>query len=155
ASPRILTAGELNDHQEQTQAVVAAAREELDQLFRISRPAGYVVLMSNEHGVLVDHRLEEASSRVAGWGNMKGGVWSEEAEGTNGTGTCLLERRPITIHRAEHFRFQHIGSSCSAAPIFGGDDELVGVLDISSTDPDLSENAHKLAGALVTESARS
>src|SRR4029077_1623863 len=72
-----------------------------------------------------------------------------------GTGTCVVERRPITIHQSQHFRSRHIGSSCSAAPIFGVNDELIGVLDISSTDPKLSEHAHNLAGTLVIESARS
>jgi AraC-like DNA-binding protein len=155
-SPRILTTEELKDHRDGAQGLTFAAREELDQLFRISRPAGYVVLMSNEQGVLIDHRVEEAPSpRFAEWGNLIGGVWSEEAEGTNGTGTCLVERRPITVHRSEHFRLRHISSSCSAAPIFGVRDELIGVLDISSTDPMLSEHAHNLAGTLVIESARS
>jgi AraC-like DNA-binding protein len=155
-APQILTTGELKDHRERAQGISSTAREELDQLFRISRPAGYVALMSNESGVVIDHRVEEEpSSRSADWGNMIGGVWSEETEGTNGTGTCILERSPITIHRSDHFRLRHIGSSCSAAPIFGVHDELIGVLDISSTDPTLSENAHKLAGALVIEAARS
>jgi AraC-like DNA-binding protein len=155
-SPRILTTAELKDHRERATGLILSAREELDQLFRISWPAGYVVLMSNERGVVIDHRLEEApSSRLANWGNLIGGVWSEETEGTNGTGTCVLERRPVTIHQSQHFRARHIGSSCSAAPIFGVHDELIGVLDISSTDPTLSERAHNLAGTLVTESARS
>jgi AraC-like DNA-binding protein len=155
-SPRILTTGELNEHRERANGIISTAREELDQLFRISSPAGYVVLMSNEQGIVIDHRLEEPpSSRLANWGNLIGGVWSEDAEGTNGTGTCVLERRPITIHQSQHFRSQHIGSSCSAAPIFGVNDELIGVLDISSIDPMLSEHAHNLAGTLVTESARS
>ena len=155
-SPRILTTEELKDHREGSKGIIVTAREELDQLFRISWPAGYVVLMSNEHGVVIDHRVEEApSSRFANWGNLIGGVWSEQAEGTNGTGTCVMERRPITIHQSQHFRSRHIGSSCSAAPIFGVRDELIGVLDISSTDPMLSERAHNLAGTLVAESARS
>jgi len=155
-SPTILTAAELKEHREEAKGLTLTAREELDQLFRISRLAGYVVLMSNEHGVVIDHRLEEApSSRSANWGNSVGGVWSEEAEGTNGTGTCIVERRPVTIHRSQHFRSRHIASSCSAAPIFGVNDELIGVLDISSTDPKLSEHAHNLAGTLVAESARS
>jgi AraC-like DNA-binding protein len=155
-SPRILTTGELKDHRESAKGIIFTAQEELDQLFRISRSAGYVVLMSNEQGVVIDHRVEEApSSRLANWGNLIGGVWSEKAEGTNGTGTCVVERRPITIHQSQHFRSRYIGSSCSAAPIFGINDELIGVLDISSTDPMLSEHAHSLAGTLVIESARS
>ena len=155
-SPRILSTGELKDYRERAEAITFTAREELDQLYRISSPAGYVALLSNEHGVVVDHRVEEApSSRSANWGNLIGGVWSEEAEGTNGTGTCVVERRPITIHQSQHFRSRYIGSSCSAAPIFGVHDELIGVLDISSIDPKLSEHAHNLAGTLVNELARS
>ena len=155
-SPRILTTTELKDHRDGATGLILTAREELDQLFRISWPAGYVVLMSNEHGVVIDHRVEEApSSPFANWGNLIGGVWSEETEGTNGTGTCVVERRPVTIHQSQHFRAKHIGSSCSAAPIFGVHDELIGVLDISSIDPLLSEHAHNLAGTLVIESARS
>src|SRR5215469_10177464 len=143
-SPRILTTGELKDHLAGAEGITFTAREELDQLYRISSPAGYVTLMSNQHGIVIDHRVEAAPSwRFA---NLVGGVWSEEAEGTNGTGTCVVERRPITVHQSQHFRSRHIGSSCSAAPIFGVNDELIGVLDISSTDPTLSEHAHNLAG---------
>src|SRR5215472_16396517 len=57
-APRILTAGELKEHRERAQETTLTAREELDQLFRISWPAGYVVLLSNEHGIVVDHRIE-------------------------------------------------------------------------------------------------
>lgn len=154
-SPKILTTAELKDHREKARELISTAGEELDQLFRISSPAGYVVLMSNDDGIVVDHRVAEAASRCTDGGNLIGGVWSEESEGTNGTGTCVVERRPVTIHQSQHFRSRHIGSSCSAAPIFGVDDELIGVLDISSADQKLSEHTHDLAGTLVVESARS
>ncbi len=154
-APQVLTTDELQDHRERAERTISSAQEELDQLYRVTSSAGYVALLSNEHGVIVDHRVGEVPSRFSEWGNIVGGVWSEEAEGTNGTGTCIAERRPITVHQSEHFRFRHIASSCSAAPIFGAGNELVGVLDISSVNPAMSEGAHKLAEALVTESARS
>src|SRR5579871_6456618 len=109
--PRILTTEELRLHRERAEGIIFTAREDLDQLFRISGPAGYVVLLSNEQGVVIDHRVEEApSSRFNHWGNMIGGLWSEEAEGTNGTGTCIVERRPVTIHQSQHFRSRHVGN---------------------------------------------
>ena len=42
----------------------------------------------------------------------------------------------------------------SAAPIFGVDGRLMAVLDVSAIDPERSERAHALTGALTTSSAR-
>jgi AraC-like DNA-binding protein len=152
--PRILTADELRDCRERVEKLVVTAREELNHLYRIVWRARYVVLLSDEHGVTIDHRGDPAeAARFAHWGTWLGGVWSEEAEGTNGIGTSIAERRPVTIHHAQHFRSRHITLSCSVAPIFGSRGELIGALDTSSIDPALSEHSHILARALVIESA--
>jgi AraC-like DNA-binding protein len=81
-------------------------------------------------------------------------VWSEGVEGTNGIGTCIVEERPVTVHRTQHFRSRHMNLSCSGAPVFGIDGRLMAVLDVSAIDPDLSERAHALTGALAMRSAR-
>jgi transcriptional regulator of acetoin/glycerol metabolism len=81
-------------------------------------------------------------------------VWSEEVEGTNGIGTCIVEERHVTVHRGQHFRSRHINLSCSGAPVFGVDGRLTAVLDVSAIDPELSERAHALTGALTVKSAR-
>jgi transcriptional regulator of acetoin/glycerol metabolism len=88
------------------------------------------------------------------WGTWLGGVWSEEVEGTNGIGTCIVEERPVTVHRSQHFRSRHINLSCSGAPVFSTDGRLAAVLDVSAIDPDLSERAHALTGVLTKRSAR-
>jgi AraC-like DNA-binding protein len=75
-------------------------------------------------------------------------------EGTNGIGTCIVEERPVTVHRSQHFRSRHINLSCSGAPVFGVDGRLIAVLDVSAIDPELSEGAHALTGALTIKSAR-
>jgi transcriptional regulator of acetoin/glycerol metabolism len=59
-------------------------------------------------------------------------------EGTNGIGTCLVEQRPMTIDRAQHFFDRNTAMSCIGAPLFDHEGELVGVLDISSCRTDLT-----------------
>jgi AraC-like DNA-binding protein len=153
--PRILTAYELKHLRSSLEMLIVNAQEELDRLYSVVHQAGYVILLCNTDGVAVEHRGKEAlASEFKYWGTWLGGVWSEAIEGTNGIGTCIAEQRPITIHQNQHFRARHISLSCSGAPIFGVDGELLAVLDVSCIDPELSERSHALTGSLTVASAR-
>jgi transcriptional regulator of acetoin/glycerol metabolism len=65
-------------------------------------------------------------------GFRAGTCWSECDEGTNGVGTTIMDRAPTLVHKTEHFRAHNISFTCSAAPIFGPDEELLAVLDASA-----------------------
>jgi transcriptional regulator of acetoin/glycerol metabolism len=154
-APRILTLAELKHFREPLDKLIFAARQEMDELYEVVREAGYTVLLCDSSGVAVAHRGENAlASQFQYWGTWLGGVWSEEVEGTNGIGTVIAEERPVTVHRSQHFRSRHIDLSCSGAPVFGVDGRLIAVLDVSAIDPELSERAHALTGALTIRSAR-
>src|SRR5215471_11446414 len=154
-APRILTDGELKPLREPLDELVFSAEEEIDQLYKVVREAGYTILFCDSSGVAIDHRGEGAqASRFEYWGTWLGGVWSEEVEGTNGIGTCIVEERPVTVHRTQHFRSRHMNLSCSGAPVFGVDGRLRAVLDVSAIDPERSERAHALTGPLTIRSAR-
>jgi transcriptional regulator of acetoin/glycerol metabolism len=93
------------------------ARAELDHLYKIVRPARYVILLCDKDGLVIEHRGEESeAAQFRRWGTWLGGVWSEEAEGTNGIGTCLADGRPVTVHRSQHFRARHINLTAPAPP---------------------------------------
>jgi transcriptional regulator of acetoin/glycerol metabolism len=154
-APRILTPAELKHFREPLDKLIFTARQEIDELYEVVREAGYTVLLCDSSGVAVAHRGENAlASQFQYWGTWLGGVWSEEVEGTNGIGTVIAEERPVTVHRSQHFRSRHISLSCSGAPVFGVDGRLIAVLDVSAIDPELSERAHALTGALTIRSAR-
>jgi transcriptional regulator of acetoin/glycerol metabolism len=80
----------------------------MNQLYKVVREAGYTVFCDSS-GVAVAHRGEHMRAReFQYWGTWLGGVWSEEVEGTNGIGTCIVDERPVTVHRSQHFRSRHI-----------------------------------------------
>jgi transcriptional regulator of acetoin/glycerol metabolism len=83
-----------------------------------------------------------------------GADWSEAREGTNGIGTCLVERQSVTIHRDEHFRGRHTGLTCSASPVFDPHGDLLAVLDVSSARHDVSRQSQFHTMALVNLSAK-
>jgi transcriptional regulator of acetoin/glycerol metabolism/AraC-like DNA-binding protein len=154
-APRILTPAELKHFREPLDELISNAQEELDELYKVVREAGYAVLLCDSSGVAITHRGEDAlAGQFQYWGTWLGGVWSEDVEGTNGIGTVIAEERPVTVHRSQHFRSRHINLSCSGAPVFGVDGRLIAVLDVSAIDPELSERAHALTGALTIRSAR-
>jgi transcriptional regulator of acetoin/glycerol metabolism len=154
-APRILTGSEVKELREPLAELLASAQDELDRLFKVVRRARYVTLVCDRKGVAVEHRGDPAEAdQFKYWGTWLGGVWSEEAEGTNGIGTCLVEARSVTIHQGQHFRARHISLSCSGTPIFDPAGNLIAVLDVSSIDPELSEASHALTGALTEAAAR-
>jgi transcriptional regulator of acetoin/glycerol metabolism/AraC-like DNA-binding protein len=151
--PRILTESALRLSKEPIERVVRAAQPELDRLHRIVDYAGYVTLLCDTQGVAVEHRGSEAHAAEFRYlGLWPGGVWSEAIEGTNGIGTCIVDRCAVTVHQTQHFRSRHTGLSCSGAPVFDADAQPVAVLDVSSMDPQVSAQAHALT--LVVNSAR-
>jgi AraC-like DNA-binding protein len=152
---RILTQQEVAASRQPIDELVFSAHEEIDRLYRLVREAGYTVLLCDAAGVAVEHRRDDSKAGLFEyWGTCLGGVWAEQTEGTNGIGTCIAEERPVTVHKGQHFRSRHKDLSCSGAPVFGVDGALLAVLDVSGIDPELSEHAHALTGALTDTSAR-
>jgi transcriptional regulator of acetoin/glycerol metabolism len=83
-----------------------------------------------------------------------GAVWSESEQGTNGMGTCLIERAPVVVEQQAHFLVQHAALTCFAAPILDPRGNLVGALDISSNYPLPKEPMLALLELAVTDVER-
>lgn len=83
-----------------------------------------------------------------------GFLWDERHVGANGPGTCVHDGRARLVHRADHFFCCNREMSCSAAPIWNAEGELLGALDISFFDCKDSRASQAATGALVAMSAR-
>jgi transcriptional regulator of acetoin/glycerol metabolism len=155
SAPNILTESELRICRESFESVIAHTQAEMDRLYAVLRESGYVILLCDSAGVAFQHRGNQSQAdQFKHWGIWGGGVWSEEVEGTNAIGTCIVEQEPVVVHRGQHFRGRHAGLSCSAAPIFDARGRLVSVLDCSSFDSQASDHAHQFALRAAKVSAR-
>ncbi|WP_313707092.1 sigma-54-dependent Fis family transcriptional regulator [Massilia sp.] len=132
AEPEVVAPAELQERQERLADVQAVAKVEMANLYQQLAGSGYAIMLTDREGVLLNYFGDPAFTHAASrTGLMQGAVWSERVQGTNGMGTCLVERRPITVHQDEHYLSRNIGLSCAAAPIFDHEGDLVGVLDAS------------------------
>ncbi len=151
AQPVLVSHQELLVRKEQNLELVSLADAEMAHLYGQLAGSGHSIILTDRDGVLLSYRgdpsFRGAASRT---GLAPGAVWSERYGGTNGMGTCLLERRPLIVHREQHFLARNTGLTCCAAPIFDHRSELVAVLDASGE----SDRAQQHTLVLVNMSAQ-
>jgi len=156
ARPQVrLTDAELTDTRERVGPLLCAARPTMDRLYQAVGASGCCVLLADRHGVPVDRRGTAGDDHTfESWGLWTGAVWSEEREGTNGIGTCLVEQRVLTIDRDQHFFTRNTLLTCTAVPIYDHAASLAGVLDVSSCRADRTDAFGNLIALAAGEAAR-
>ncbi len=118
---------------EASELLIRAARSVLAWLTDFLADSGYVVVLSDAKGRLLDvtgdagirRRLEHIDF-------IPGGNWSEAAAGTNAIGTALADGHVVQLMAAEHYCDGWQDLTCTATPIrhpFTG--EVMGVLDVT------------------------
>lgn len=154
-APLVLDSGGVKNRRERFGERLAIARAEMESLYQQIAGTGYAILLTDTDGTILEQVVDPSLDvHFRGAGLITGAVWSEQCEGTNGIGTCIAERQPITVHRGEHFRTRHIGLTCSAAPICDPHGRLLAVLDASSTTSEDTKTSQRHTMALVNMSAR-
>jgi sigma-54 dependent transcriptional regulator, acetoin dehydrogenase operon transcriptional activator AcoR len=104
----------------------------LDQVRKVASAAGHIVLISDANGVVVRRHADSSSAQdILRNGFALGSILHEQRAGTNGIGTCIVSRQPITVHADAHFNERFRGFTCSAAPILGSDGAVLAALDMS------------------------
>lgn len=154
-APTVLEHGRLLESRERLQQVLRIAGSEMNSLHQQLSGAGHAVLLTDARGVILNCVTAPSERKIfERAGLWLGADWSEACEGTNGIGTCLVERQSLTIHRDEHFRGRHTGLTCSASPVFDPHGELLAVLDVSSAREAVSRQSQFHTMALVNLSAK-
>jgi transcriptional regulator of acetoin/glycerol metabolism len=153
-APTVLEHARVLESRERLQQVLKIAGAEMNSLHQ-QLAGGNAVLLTDARGVILNCVTEPGERKIfERAGLWLGADWSEAREGTNGIGTCLVERQPLTIHRDEHFRGRHTGLTCSASPVFDPHGQLLAVLDVSSARHDVSRQSQFHTMALVNLSAK-
>lgn len=153
--PNRLADYELAAARQRLEQLICAAQASLDRLYLAVGGVGCCVLLADREGVPVERRGSPSDDAVfRDWGLWTGTVWSEESEGTNGIGTCIVEQRSLTIHRDQHFFGRNTLLSCTTAPVYDHEGRLVAALDVSSCRADLTEAFVNLIAVAVGDAAR-
>jgi sigma-54 dependent transcriptional regulator, acetoin dehydrogenase operon transcriptional activator AcoR len=153
--PILVTEKALRDYLEPLEDFLFFAQSGMQKLYKMLSSVGYVILLCDANGVTVDYLgnpKDERENRDAGL--CAGSVWLESIAGTCGVGTCIEEKRALTVHREDHFSAPFIGISCTAAPLYYPDGTLLGALDASLLYSPESKDSQAVALLLVNSHAR-
>jgi transcriptional regulator of acetoin/glycerol metabolism len=131
-APMVIEARALADRREQFADLVQIGTAEVDRLYDQISGSGYALLLTDASGIILYEKVDPTlKDMFRGAGLVPGADWSEKSRGTNGMGTCIAERKPVTVHRNDHFYTHHIGLTCFGVPIRGPVDDVIAVLDAS------------------------
>ncbi|MDR3397409.1 MAG: sigma-54-dependent Fis family transcriptional regulator [Pandoraea sp.] len=154
-APRVLESTQLRERRSAMERLRSVSTPVLERLQRQLMNPHQAVLLTAPDGVIVDSRLHDGRRddfhRAGLW---PGADWSESCEGTNGIGTCAVERAPVIICQQDHFRALHTPLTCTASPVFAPQGDLLAVIDVSSTSADLTRQSQFHTLALVNLSAK-
>lgn len=132
--------------------LIVTARPVMAHLHEFVRGSGFVVVLANEQGYIMEvfGNADTLSSPLTN-NFFRGASWREEAAGTNAIGIAAVLRLPFQISGAEHYCRKHHGLTCSAAPIFDHQRQMIGILDISG--PSAMAHLHTLGMAVAAAKA--
>ncbi|MGA2188441.1 MAG: sigma-54-dependent Fis family transcriptional regulator [Steroidobacteraceae bacterium] len=157
SAPRVnaaLDPHSVREIQQQMGELLTVARAEMESLYEQIAGSGFAVILSDTQGAMLSTITDPTLRReFREAGLAVGALWDERSEGTNGIGTCLAERGPVTVHREEHFRGYNMSLSCSGAPILDPRGGIMAVLDASSVNSSDSRLIQRHTMALVNMSA--
>ncbi|WP_288581082.1 sigma-54-dependent Fis family transcriptional regulator [uncultured Methylobacterium sp.] len=157
AAPRrayIHTQARLREHRDALDDLIRVARFGVEALYRQVSGLGYVLILADARGVAVDFIGDagrDGDLRRAGL--YRGSDWNEHLAGTCAVGTCIATGEALSVHLDDHFAGDHIGLTCTAAPVYAADGTLAAVLDISALQAPAPKASQHLALQLVTSFA--
>jgi transcriptional regulator of acetoin/glycerol metabolism len=112
-----------------------------------------MLILTDKDGVILETVGDKSTLTKAGKINLSvGGVWSENASGTNGIGTALWMGKPVYVHGEEHFCEGMKAWSCAAAPIHDPVDQtIIGVINLSGLTSIFQKHNAAFAAALARD----
>lgn len=156
SSPNVVDAAQLIGRRCMLDELQSVSKRVIDRLARQLVDARHAVFLADPDGVIVECRLPlDRRREFDRLGLLPGASWCESLEGTNGIGTCAIERSPVIICQHDHFRARHTSLTCTASPIFAPSGELVAILDVSVFGGDVSRTGELRTLSIVNLAASS
>jgi len=142
----------LREARDRSDLALRLARTEMKNLYHQIAGTNFMIAFAAPDALLLDTISDSSFSATARATAIRpGSHWAEIRCGTNALGTVAQQGQPITVHGGEHFFHRYGTLTCTAAPVFGPDSSLAGVLDASSDCRSRQQHTRALVAMAATQ----
>lgn len=147
-----LTTREVTEQREPFDENLSTIRSELEFVHSALQAASFCASFSDMAGIILHY---EADSNADSSLDVErpGTIWAEGMAGTNGVGTCVIEKRPTMVIGRNHFFSEFASLSCIAAPVLSADADMIGVLNVTTANPDVTGETFSMVAGLAIRTA--
>jgi len=139
----VLEASELTKLLSRKKNLISLTRPFMENLYNFVAGSGFIVILADENGYIMETLGDQDTHQMSLESNLvPGSRWIEEKAGTNGIGTALIMKNPVQVSGEEHYCQNIHLWTCSAAPIFNDNGQMLGILQMSG--PSHASNKHTL-----------
>jgi sigma-54 dependent transcriptional regulator, acetoin dehydrogenase operon transcriptional activator AcoR len=138
----------LRDRREENRDFLAAASLYIQEIQRSMEISGFISAIVDSEGYVL--RCTGEIDLVKYYNKILGTRWTERDIGTSAISMALRHKKPMQITAKEHYCRQSQNNTCSAAPVFGGTEEFIGVIAVSGR----ADKVHPHTLGMVTTAAR-
>jgi len=150
-SQKRLTPEELKERLEQNRDFLDISTNQIGELYQFVAGAGFAVNIADKEGYILHIIGDKPTLEKLSAGNCCPGYrWTEKDVATSVLSLALERKIPVQINDDEHFCRRGHGHTCSASPVFGMDNELLGVISMSGD----AERVHPHTLGMVITAAR-
>lgn len=147
---RIVSSCELQERQQRLEEFLRVSSGIVNTLSCQLFDLDYSVMLVDASGTAL--RVMQRSGVTADFrkiGLIPGASWEESRCGTSGVGTSITDRKPVLVHRGEHYLEDNEQLSCSACPIFDGDGAIIACLNVTGLNRTHSKDKELVTFKLV------
>ncbi|MFT0532313.1 sigma-54-dependent Fis family transcriptional regulator [Castellaniella hirudinis] len=153
--PNPLSRADLDLHRQAHRLLLEHAQASLCALGTLADQRDSIVILADPTGLILhgqgNLQFLDQAQRLA----LQPGVsWAEPHRGTNAIGTALHDGHAVRIHGADHFLARNRILSCHAAPVFSGQGDILGILDLSGPAHTLHNHALPLVQSMAQAISR-
>lgn len=138
----------LKERQEANRDFLHAASLYIQEIQKSMEDSGFISAITDSEGYLLKRTGEIEALKF--YKNIEGTRWTERDVGTSAISMVLWHKKPMQITAKEHYCRQGQNNTCSAAPVFGSNNEFIGVISVSGR----ADKVHPHTLGMVITAAR-